>query len=439
MHTRYLHYESEWNPIPDVPDHSVSPDGRVRKDSINEILPRLPCEGEPRVWIVTDKWSAEGLVANFVMTVYKPMHIPIHLARGKVTYAWIDGDHNNCHAGNMIWLFKEPVEVPNREGYFYVPDFTRYAINTGGELVTLESGLPYGTTVKPEGYVMHDLRSDHSLVGEKVWIGRHRLLCTTFKGYGVDLYQLVTNHLNGIPGDDWLDNLELVTYSDNIIHAYANGLRTDNVHVAVMDHHTKEVKSFYSYGRAAEDIGCSPSNIYNTLRQPPGYLYKDRWQIVVRDPSSEPSFPPPLFGSMHGRANTVHLLNPATGETLAIDGVKKAAAFLNVSPLKFSYYLNSDCQVPYPIWRAKFTTWREWKDVSEFKQPMIPTRGCTWMYKITDSRDDSWGYYFDIRNLPLEGWKLKQLSGGQKVGENKWQYKHYLIETLPPLFSSVKQ
>lgn len=59
-----------------------------------------------------------------------------------------------------------------------------------------------------------------SLAGNKHYI--HRLVCEAF--YGLIEKDIEVNHLNGNKSDNNLDNLELVTRSENIKHAYANNL-----------------------------------------------------------------------------------------------------------------------------------------------------------------------------------------------------------------------
>lgn len=431
MHDRYRKCDTEWVASPTLPRYLVSVDGRIKDSLTGEVLPRLEVEGEPRVWLETPIGSGEGLIAKFVMEVYKPHFVPELLARGKVHYAWIDGDRMNCHVGNLIWLYDGPIEVPNREGYFYIPDYTRYGISRDGVIVRIADDYKTAMTTSPDGYVSTSMSDDNGAYSNSV--GRHRCMATTFNGYDVNLYDMVTNHINGIPGDDRSDNVEICTYSDNITHAYVNALRSDNIHVGVKDHLNGVVTSFYSYGRAAEFIGCSPSNIHYCFKQDASYLFRDRWQFSLTTEDGEYVFPPVDIKVCQGRGSVIQLMD-SNGVISTYPSMKAAAVRLGVSSAKFIEYIKSDCQLWYSGHRGKQSLWSEWRDISDYKQPIEPAANLFATYKITNTHTNEFGYYFKLKTVDLPGWSIKQLEPKLQVSNNTWRYKHYLIEKLPPPF-----
>ena len=71
--------------------------------------------------------------------------------------------------------------------------------------------------VSNDGYIRIKLRSNG--VTKTLYV--HRLLMETFHGH----LKLDVNHINGIKTDNRLENLEYVTRSENLKHAYRLGLK----------------------------------------------------------------------------------------------------------------------------------------------------------------------------------------------------------------------
>lgn len=94
-----------------------------------------------------------------------------------------------------------------------------------GLKVDPEAGIVYGIYGRPVGivrggYVAYDGRSmgnGHLLVHRIVWESVHGPL-----PQGKEI-----NHINGIKADNRIQNLEAVTHQQNMLHAYATGLKSN--------------------------------------------------------------------------------------------------------------------------------------------------------------------------------------------------------------------
>lgn len=119
-----------------------------------------------------------------------------------------------------------------------IPGYEGYAISALGELLCLASGKLlnwYVTKPQPKKRITggYRIRSIKTPEGKSVHLLRHRAVCLAFKPTD-DVEKILVNHINGIPGDDRLENLEWVTYSENTQHAYDNGLHPLKVRKVVM-------------------------------------------------------------------------------------------------------------------------------------------------------------------------------------------------------------
>lgn len=184
----------------------------------------------------------------------------------------IDGDVNNLHASNIGYHFKDgKLEVPGYDGFYYVPGFPRRAINRDGLIISTKKLEPLKWYItKPQtskkstgGYYTNRVEID----GKGMTLLRHRAMLLVFKGYPNDVDKLTCNHINGVPGDDYLDNLEWVNYSGNLLHSYKQNLKTQNKPVCARNVFTGEEKTYYSVAECGRDLCISDRTINYKLEK----------------------------------------------------------------------------------------------------------------------------------------------------------------------------
>lgn len=177
---------------------------------------------------------------------------------------------------NMLLAIDQPVESKTHPEFYLIPYHGGYLISRCGRLINLGSGQEMVASKGPLGYWTFRVRSDDGRIGNRL---RHRLLAYAFKKYSFDVVDMDVNHINGVPGDDWVDNLEWADRSGNMEHAYALGLRKDNNPVQIKDINTGQILSFSSQSRAGRVFNVTETTIGSRcksdgVRNFGGYQYR---------------------------------------------------------------------------------------------------------------------------------------------------------------------
>lgn len=110
----------------------------------------------------------------------------------------------------------------------------------------------------------------------------HILVCETFHGE-MPQPNMIGNHIDGNKANNHADNLEWATRSENSIHMYKSGLRTDNRPVHIRDVATKEETIFYSLQRAADYFKCNGEKIHRWLRGETTTPFEGRYDMRYAD------------------------------------------------------------------------------------------------------------------------------------------------------------
>ncbi len=92
---------------------------------------------------------------------------------------------------------------------------------------------------------------------------------------------LEVNHEDGDKHNNHASNLEWMTRSDNLKHAYRTGLRADAREVKVEDLKTGDVQTFYAIAEFARAYGLSENKALSLANGSMRHPWKDRYRITV--------------------------------------------------------------------------------------------------------------------------------------------------------------
>ncbi len=114
----------------------------------------------------------------------------------------------------------------------------------------------------------------------------HRVVAETYVDKPEEGIAYIVNHKDGNKRNNHRDNLEWVTYSRNLLHAYETGLRTGTQRVVVVDLVTEETMTFDSIGQTAKYFNVNTGTIHSRLKwQNRAKIWKGRYLLV---PEGEP-------------------------------------------------------------------------------------------------------------------------------------------------------
>jgi hypothetical protein len=356
MFKRYL--QSEKLPIPETKDkYVITLNGEVfRTDGsrVNEF--RDPANNR----VVNIWWYGRTQnigVAFLVAMTFKPLFIPVE-QWGLLRVWFFDGNPDNVHASNLMWKYPVALECSTRPGFYYIPCYSRYAINHQSEIIEWRTGEQRPTYLQ-DGYQACYLTPD---VGKPKLASRHRVVMFALSDYPINVDDLQINHKNGIPGSDDVSNLEWTTARENIIHAIETGLIRSACPIYVKFEDESEVfhPSLLKFCKAVKI----------PLRQIP----KIKEELRLNNVSEFDGFTIRPFGEYLERQvfinGPIAIKNVFTGEINVFDYRRDAAAFLNIEEKNINRRLKLDGQ---PVFtdgtQIKFandpTPWREIDFVKE--------------------------------------------------------------------------
>jgi len=250
------------------------------------------------------------------------------------------------------------------DNFVPIPNYSRYTINKQGEVydkITNTQLTPYRNYA---GYYSYTLNDDS---GHHGGVFRHRLLMMTFKPCN-NMDSLVINHINGIKGDDRLDNLEWITRQENLYHAKSFNSATKIAPIIVTNTQTGEVTEYTSAAEAARYFGMHKDGILYRCRHSnkmfDGYYFKRKYP--------KPTYSKPnLYNTGFGKR--VILRDIISNTIMRFETITKMLDFLQINQTTFSkQYDLSKQPVLLPSYQAKYeddpAPWRDcdfWKEIND--------------------------------------------------------------------------
>lgn len=314
--------------------------GNILDTNGNKIETRKDSDGHHVVRVKGWNGLKDYRVIDLMAIQFKGLVIP-EKDYDKVIAFCIDGNKDNLRAENIGYRFKDgKLAVDNQDGFYYIPGYPRCAINENGSIINvtttkvlnLRHTLGMSTRNIKGGYLITNVPFEP---GVTVTISRHRALGLVFKEFPDNSDKLVVNHINGIPGDDRLENLEWVTRGQNNTHAYVNDLKNQHMRVLVRDVRTGNVTEYYSISETARALGWATDETirFRLYKCPFGKVFQDGKQFKLKSDERDWIFPndPEQAIKDAQRLSGVLVRDCATLKVTSYESVTEASKALKIS------------------------------------------------------------------------------------------------------------
>lgn len=243
---------------------------------------------------------------------------------------------------------KDGIPVNGMDGYRYIPYNTSFCANENGVVYSLVSEkyiepsyvfkfkyncirgvIDYLGGYNKEGY----FRRSNVVTS----MNYHRLLAYAFCEYNQDPLTLVVNHKDGNKINNDISNLEWVTYTENLLHAYQTGLRNENIHVICKDYVTGEISQYYSISECGRQLGVDDESVRFKLDKELTLL-KGRY-VIQKDNDQIKEWPEAINLLKLRTPQLIEYRNIFTGEKGEVLGIFRFAEITGILAATINYTL----------------------------------------------------------------------------------------------------
>lgn len=329
-------------------------------------------------------------------------------------------------------------------GFFEIPGHSQYLISRSGVVFNLTTGRVRKPIPTGVGYFGYTLRDDAGNV--KVWT-RHRLMMFIFRNPGAEFSRLVVNHLNGIKGDDRLENLEWTTQQRNLEHAGSLGLNPHCRPCSVRDTASGKVTDFPSMTACAIELGISKDAVLYRCRYGEGRVFSDGYQYRCGSGENGWYIPDEIERriGMMAPFKPVLVRDVDTGVIRCMTSLKELSVMTGLGTAALSTRLNASC---HPIICSKYQIkWlsdtRPWRIIADLDAERTSFKGSR-RVSVTDTHTGEETIFNSLRECAMAR-KLKSTTlferlraGGSKVWKDGFVYRYHDSQWSPQVEMPVE-
>lgn len=159
----------------------------------------------------------------------------------------------------------------------------------------------------------------------------HILVAESFVEKPMDKDAKYVNHIDGDKLNYFAANLEWTTASENLIHAFKTGLRTDNKPVLLKDLTTGRITRFYSMNECSRQLGINTSTLHLYMKREQTLPLMRRYDVIHEGKTWNPIPKCNIGLERLGKDRTIIGVEKSTKSTYLFASVAKASEHTGVS------------------------------------------------------------------------------------------------------------
>ena len=285
-----------WKEIKGYEYYLISTEGNVKVKHSNKMITthnlqggyKIVCLRKEKKWkqfkmhrLIADAFIENGDVKNKKIVNHKDGN---KLNNNTNNLEWVTHSENSKHA-HAIGMYNKHLKTPKKKlddnydltKFKNINDYPNYRISKLGEIYSDFNNILLKTCISNIGYVCVSLRKDKSKKTHQV----HQLVAKEYLVYPNDGNKYIINHIDGDKTNCNAENLEWVTQSDNIKHAYNTKLKLPNKKkVCQIDLTDNTIKIFDSLTEAENITGVKMQSIIRVCKGKRKTSHGYKWQYV---------------------------------------------------------------------------------------------------------------------------------------------------------------
>lgn len=255
-----------------------------------------------------------------------------------------------------------------KNGFYIVPGYSRYAASKLGELYDLQKEMLVGGYTRDSNYLWDSMYRDD---GSRRRLARHHVIAITFIGPPPNFggQRAIVNHLDGKTFNNRADNLEWTTYKGNVEHAGRMGLTTKCIPIVVKDVVTGMEETYPSATEYGRQFGFTKDAILYRLKAGVDRVFPEMKQYRPLLEPVEWNTPKNIEAALakNSTSKKVLIRKLKENKVLQFDQLQQAAEYLSITHQTISMWLGKKNQPVLPGWiqiklLSDETPWREVND-----------------------------------------------------------------------------
>ena len=273
-----------WKKINDYENYSVSNMGTIKNNTTNRILKYYIRNGYPSITLCKNNtkktFNIHTIVASHFLKKLEGIFVVNHKNEDKtdsrlenleyITY----GENTKYSASSKRSINKTDFNLLHFQD---IPNYKNYMISRNAEIYSKILKRLCCLSILPNGYHKIKLKDDTG-VYKDLYV--HVLVAITYLGYVPSTSKIVINHIDGMKGNNHLDNLEIITQKENMKHSInINRATIFRKMVYYIDEHNCRIE-FPSAKDASIKTGIDNSSILKSCKSDFRLAGKRRWFFV---------------------------------------------------------------------------------------------------------------------------------------------------------------